>query len=306
MRPIKYSVIVPVFGAENSLEKLHESIYAAFKNKDSFEIIYVDDCSLDRSWEILKKIKQSASGVTIIKLSKNFGQHGATICGFKYAKGDFIITIDDDMEVHPGEIDKLIETQKQQDSDLVYGIYKKLNQPFLRNILTKIYKLLSKVEGNEKGKGSSFRLLKRLLAKKLSDNHKQFVFIDELCLWYTTKLAFVQIPTNKEYIKKKRYKLKSLFSLTSTVIMFSSTFPLKLVTYIGLILSAVNFIVGLYYLIKKFFLRIEVPGYTSLIVSILFSTGLIIFCIGILAQYLNQSLKVLNNAPSYSEDEVIC
>lgn len=303
---INYSIVIPVYGSENALEKVHQSLVSFFENKYSYEIIFVDDASTDNSWEVLKKIKQTSAHTTIIRLSKNFGQHGATVCGFKHAKGDFIITIDDDLEVHPKEIQKLIDNQKTTNADLVYGLYKKQNQPFFRGIFSGAYKLLSKLEGPQKGKGSSFRLIKKSLTEKLVHNHKQFVFIDELCLWYTKKLAFVDVEANPEFILKQRYKMVGLFKLTSTIIMFSSTLPLKLVTYIGFSLAAINFIIGIFFLIKKFYLKIEVEGYTSLIVSILFSTGIIIFCIGIVAQYISQVLKALNNAPSYSEDEIIC
>ncbi|MFL5762665.1 MAG: glycosyltransferase [Bacteroidia bacterium] len=303
---ISYSVIVPVYGAENALEKLHRSIGAFFENKYSYEIIYVDDCSPDNSWEVLKKIKQGSANTTIIRMSKNFGQHGATVCGFKHAKGDNIITIDDDLEVHPKEIQKLIDNQATSNADLVYGLYRKQNQPFFRGILSNAYKMLSKLEGPDKGKGSSFRLLKRTLTDKLVKNHRQFVFIDELCLWYTKKLAFVNVEANPDYIDKQRYRMAGLFKLTSTIIMFSSTLPLKLVTRIGFSLAAINFLAGIYFLIKKFLLKIDVEGYTSIIVSILFSTGLIIFCLGIIAQYISQSMRALNNAPSYNEDEIIC
>lgn len=306
MEQIDYSIVIPVYGAEDALEKLHETIVAFFENKYRYEIIYIDDASPDKSWEVLKKIKQHSNNTTIIKLSKNFGQHPTTLCGFKHAKGNFIITIDDDLEVHPNEIQKLIDEQKKQDSDLVYGVYKKLNLSIFRSLFTSIYKAVSKIEGKEKGKGSSFRLIKQNLAKKLVVNHKQFVFIDELCLWYTNKLVFVNVESNKNFITKKRYKIGGLFKIATTVIMFSSSFPLKLVTYIGLLLSGINFIIGTIFLIKKFFFKIDVAGFTSLIVSVLFSTGLIILCLGIIAQYISQSLKVLNNMPSYDEDEVIC
>lgn len=307
MITINYSIVVPVYGAENSLELLHKTICDFFETKsETFEILYINDCSIDNSWEVLKKIQKTSKQVSIINFNKNFGQHAATMCGFKYAKGNYIITIDDDLEAHPKEMDKLIETQNNTNADLVYGVYPKLNQSLLRKTLTTIYKLLSKVEGKKKGKGSSFRLLKNSLAKKLSNNHTQFVFIDELCLWYTSKIEFIETIPNKNYIDKKRYSISSLFSLTANVILFSSTFPLKLVTRIGISLSVINFLIGIFYLVKKIFFKTPVSGYTSLIVSILFSTGLIIFCIGIIAQYLSQVLKSINNAPSYSESEVIC
>ena len=298
-------MVVPVYGAENSLELLNKALHGFFANRYTYEIIYVNDCSTDNSWNVLKHIQASHEHVTIINFSKNFGQHAATMCGFKYAKGEFVITIDDDLEAHPNEIEKMIVAQRKTEADLLYGVYPKLNQSFLRKILTSIYKFSSKVEGKKKGKGSSFRLLKHTLAKKLSDNHQHFVFIDELCLWYTSKVDFINVEPNKHFIDKKRYTLSSLFSLTANLVMFSSTFPLKLVTRIGIGLSVINFIIGSHYLLKKLFLNTPVSGYTSLIVSILFSTGLIIFCIGIIAQYLAQVLKAMNNAPCYNESEVI-
>jgi glycosyltransferase involved in cell wall biosynthesis len=303
----KYSIIIPVFNAEDSLEILNKSICHFFESKNySYEIIYVNDSSVDNSWEELKKMKGSNPLITIINFSKNFGQHAATMCGFKYAKGEFIITMDDDLEAHPDEIEKLIVDQKKSNADLVYGVYKKLNQSLLRKFLTGFYKLISKVEGRKKGKGSSFRLLKKTLAKKLSDNHKHFVFIDELCLWYTNNIDFVETESNLNYVHKRRYSIASLFSLTTNLIMFSSTYPLKLVTNIGFILASVNLGIGTHYLIKKILYKIPYDGYTSIIVSVLFSTGLIIFCIGILAQYISKLLKTINNAPCYSESEVIC
>ena len=307
MSQIEYSIVVPVFCAENVLEELHKSICQYFQ-KYTYEIIYIDDCSIDNSWACLKKIKQTNTdiNITIIKFNKNFGQHAATICGFKHAKGKFVITMDDDMEVSSSEMEKLITQQTGDNCDLVYAEYTKLNQSIFRSFFTKVYKFISKIEGKQKGRGSSYRLLKNSLAKKVADNHKQFVFIDELCLWYTKKLSFVNVVVNKGIVRKTRYKMSNLFSLTGNVIMFSSTFPLKLVTQIGLGLSTVNFLLGIRFLIKKFYFKIDVPGYTSIIVSILFSTGLIIFCIGILAQYLTQVLKAVNNSPAYYEDEVIC
>lgn len=305
MKTINYSIIVPVYCAQNSLEILNKYIISFFENKYSYEIIYVNDCSSDNSWSILKKLKREYNQITIINFNKNYGQHAATMCGFKYATGEYIITIDDDLEVHPNEITKLIEVQKNNQLDLVYGVYPKINKSTFRKILTAIYKCFSKFEGKEKGKGSSFRLLTHTLAKKLSDNHKHFIFIDELCLWYTSKIGFIEIPPNKNFIDNQRYNLGKLFSLTGTVVLFSSTIPLKLVTRIGISLSSINFTIGMFYLIKKIFFKTPVSGYTSLIVSILFSTGLIIFSIGIIAQYLAILIKSANNAPSYSENEVL-
>lgn len=306
MNQIKYSVVVPVYQADNSIAELHETLMNFFESQHNYEIIYIDDYSSDNSWQELNKLRNLYKNVTIVRFSKNFGQHAATICGFKYSKGDFVITIDDDLEVHPNQINKLITKQQETNCDLVYGLYEKINIQTAKGILSNIYKSLSKIEGKDKGKGSSFRLIKGELARKIAANHKQFVFIDELCLWYTSKLCFVNVESNKNFVEKRRYKISGLFRMTSTVIMFSSNFPLKMVTYIGLILSMSNFIIGSFYILRKIFFKVNIQGYTSLIVSILFSTGLIILCLGVLAQYMSKILKGVNNAPSYNEDEMQC
>jgi glycosyltransferase involved in cell wall biosynthesis len=307
MNPIEYSVVVPVYCAENSVEKLHEALVAFFKGNYSFEIIYVDDFSEDNSWEVLKKIKSDTSVNTkIIRLSKNFGQHAASMCGFKYADGERIITIDDDLEVHPKEIQKLIDCSKEKDMDLIYGLYPPQNRSLIRTILTGFYKLLSKVEGSQKGKGSSFRMIKRSLAKKIVTNHTYFVFIDEIILWYSDKITFINVNFNPDFIHKKRYKVSGLFKISSSVIMFSSIMPLRVITYLGFTLATSNFIIGAWFIIKKLFLKMPVEGFTSLIVSILFSTGLIVLGLSVITQYLIQSMRSINNSPAYNEDEVIC
>lgn len=306
MSAVKYSIVVPVYNSANSLAALDESIRSYFGNDQAFEIIYVDDYSTDDVWEVMKSLRSQFSNTTLVRFSRNFGQHAATICGFKHSKGEFVITIDDDLEVHPSQITPLLEAQQAHNSDLTYGLYKKLNKQSVKTFLTRLYKLASKVEGKQKGKGSSFRLIKGDLARTIAANHRQFVFIDELCLWYTGKLQFVDVEPNPGFIEKKRYRMRSLFKMTSTVIMFSSTYPLKIVTYFGLLLSGANFIIGSVYVLRKLLFKTHAEGYTSLIVSILFSTGLIILCLGIIAQYISQVLKGVNNAPSYHEDEVIC
>jgi glycosyltransferase involved in cell wall biosynthesis len=127
---IEYSVVVPVFNSEASLEELLSRLTTVMNSTGkSYELIFVDDGSRDHSWEIMKKLKEKNSGVlTAIRLAKNFGQHSATFCGFNFAKGNFIITIDDDLQCPPEEIPKLIKVMEETDAELVYGIYNKKSQ----------------------------------------------------------------------------------------------------------------------------------------------------------------------------------
>jgi glycosyltransferase involved in cell wall biosynthesis len=304
----KYSIVIPVYNSGSDLKKLHQEIVTAFESKIDFEIIYVDDFSQDESWEILNEIKNSdlVNKITIIRFSKNFGQHAATLCGFANATGDFIMTMDDDLEVKPKEFFKLLENQNKTNNELIYAIFNKRHNSQVRKTLSQSYKLSSKIEGKDKGKGSSFRLLKKSLTDKLVQNHKSFVFIDELCLWYTRKISFVEVEANPTPLHKKRYSIIKLISIALHVMTFSSVKPLKYITRMGFILAFVNFIVGSHFIIKKLLLKVETQGYSSLIVSILFSTGIIILCLGIIAQYIGQAIRGINNVPVYHIDEIKC
>lgn len=298
---LQYSIVIPAFHSQDSIEKLYEELKKFFsENNYSFETIIVDDCSTDNTWEVLNRLKSTNKNIKIIRLAKNFGQQPATLCGIKFAKGKYIITIDDDLEVHPEEIKHLISEEEKTGNDVIYGEYRKINQTYLREWLTMLYKAGSKVEGKNRGKGSSFRLIKSELGLKLAETHSHFTFIDELLLWYTNKMSFIKVRPNKCPIEKRSgYSLGSLFKITGSVVMFSSTMPLRFVTTIGFSLATVNFLIGTFYLLKKFLFKIPVHGYTSIIVSVLFSTGLIVLSIGIVAQYISKILKDVNHKPSY-------
>jgi undecaprenyl-phosphate 4-deoxy-4-formamido-L-arabinose transferase len=217
------------------------------------------------------------------------------------SRGDIIITIDDDLEASPSDIGSLIERQKETKAELVYAQFTNASPGFFRNLFTGIYKFFTrKIQGEKNGKGSSFRLITRQLANQLSNHFHEFVFIDELCLWYTRKVEFVNLKKYPSARKKSNYSIFELSLMTGDLVLFSTVFPLRMVTVIGGSLATINFIIGFYFIIKKFFLRVDVEGYTSLIVSILFSTGLILFALGIIAEYLSKTLKSQYKKPGYS------
>ena len=306
-KEILYSLIIPVYNSDSNLFFLHKEIISAFDNEINYEIIYIDDFSNDDSWKILNEIKEQflSHNIKIIRLSKNFGQHSATLCGFANSNGDIILTMDDDLEIKPSEFFKLIKNYEQTNNDLVYAVFNKNNSK-IRKILSETYKLTSKIEGKDKGKGSSYRLIKKTITDKLVKNHKSFVFIDELCLWYTSRISFVNVELNPYAFDRKRYSIAKLISMAFYVITFSTIKPLKLITRFGFILALLNFILGSFFLIKKLFFKVEAEGFSSLIVSILFSTGVIILCLGIIAQYIGQAIRGINNFPVYHIDEIKC
>jgi len=302
----KYSVVVPVFNSEQSLEELFLGIEAVFKKlKQSFQVVFVEDHGSDDSWEVLKKLK-SAYGelITAIRLSKNFGQHNTTLCGFGFAKGDFIITIDDDLQTLPSEIPKLIQAEETEHADLVYGYFPRKSHSRVRNIGSSSLKKSSKVLHNAPGEGSSFRLVRKDLMEKILEHQQHFIYLDEILHWYTDDIAFVQVEHHPRKYNRSGYSVRKLVKLLGNILIQYTTLPLKFLVYGGLIGSLITFALVVYYLVLKF--RFDVPlGYTSLIISILFSTSIILFSLGIIGEYLRRIYLVQNKKPPYSIKKVL-
>ena len=301
-----FSVIIPVYNSKETLEELFNGIKSTFEDLGkSFEVIAIEDGSSDNSWEVLESLKeQHPSLLTIIRLTKNYGQHNATLCGFEYSEGDLLVTIDDDLQTNPAEIKKLCAKYNESEADLTYGYYKKKRHSPLRNLGSKFLKRSSKQLFKAPGEGSSFRLIRKELAKNILHHLQNFVFIDELLLWYTDNIDFAEVRHEKRKHKKSGYSYFKLFKLFTNIIVYYTAVPLKIMTYGGFFLSLISFLLGLRFILRKIFLNVEL-GYTSLIVAILFSTSLILFCLGIIGEYLRRIYTVQNKKPPYSIKKIV-
>jgi dolichol-phosphate mannosyltransferase len=154
------------------------------------------------------------------------------------------------------------------------------------------------------GKGSGFRLLRSDLVQALSKNAGGVQFLDERIRWFTDEIGFVSLDVKVESFKS-RYSLGKLLSLSIGKSFYATDFPLRFMAVFGALMALVNLAIGSFFLYKKLIDKIEVPGFTSLIVSVLFSTGLLLFGLGILATYLRQILLRVNHAPMYHIQEIL-
>jgi len=301
-----FSVVVPVFNSAGSLTELFNRLKAFFEGqKKSFEVIFVEDGGDDRSWEVLGKLKENFPDlVKAIKLDRNFGQHNATLCGFGFAKGNQIITIDDDLQHPPEEIIKLIQKAEIEQSVITYGIYSKKQHSFARNILSKSVKTSSKLFHNGAENGSSFRLIDRKIVQKVLDHQVSFVFIDEIIYWYTDKIAFVEVNHVKREHTKSGYNPMRLFMMAANLTYFYTNIPLKIMVYSGFITSFFSFVTAIKFIIQKIFFNVPL-GYTSVIVTILFSTSIIVFSLGVIGGYLSRIQTVQNKKPPYHISKVL-
>lgn len=302
---INYSVVIPVYNSQDTLVPLIGQTREVFLSQNlTFEIILVDDYSTDKSWEVIGKLKKEYENEIIgIKLSKNYGQHNAVFCGIVHSSGEFVITIDDDLQTPPQEIIKLIERQKETKSDVVYGIYQDKKHSWFRNWGSKTIQRLSKWLFKYAGKGSSFRIFTKQIAQNISIHKHPFTYIDEIFHWYTDNINFVNVEHQKRLHNKSGYSNWRLIKLFANILFYYTAFPLKIMTIFGFIFSIITLLVGIRYIVQKIFFNVPL-GYTSLIVAILFSTSVVMMCLGIIGEYLSRIYLFQNKKPPYSISQI--
>lgn len=297
---LQYSVVVPVYNSETTLHELTQLLIKFFDQLDaSYELIFVDDASRDNSWKVLKSIKKEYPNVIkLYRLAKNAGQHNATLCGILHANGQFIITIDDDLQTLPAEIAKLIRRQQETSADLVYGTFSKKHHSLLRNLGSRFVNAFFKYFSHTYGNGSSFRLINRNITESMSSFYQKYLLLDEILCWHTDNITHIEVEHRPRPNGHSGYTLLRLFFLTINYMINYTVVPLRIMTYGGLIASLMAFAVGLYYIYKKLYDYVEL-GFTSLIVAIFFCSGLILFCLGILGEYITRIYSKESSRPLY-------
>lgn len=289
MQRVSYAIVVPVYNGAESLGDLFERTQKTMDALEaSFRVVFVDDCSKDHSWDTIKTLKkQYPKQVTAIKLARNSGQHNATLCGLHHANAEFAITIDDDLQVPPEEILKLVARQKETEADLVYGVFNEKKHAPLRNAGSWFVNKFFHYFANTSGEGSSFRLVSGELADRLRNVNQKYLLLDEVLSWYTSSVANVGVEHQLRTKGRSGYSALKLVLLTLNYIINYTVLPLRLMTYIGIFGSLICLVLSIIYIYQKLTYDVEL-GFTSLIVAIFFSTSLILFCLGIIGEYISR------------------
>lgn len=303
MMDIDFSVVVPVFNSEKSLPELFIRIEKIFTEMNkSFQVTFVDDGSTDDSWKILCGLKKAnPDKIVAIKLSKNFGQHNAILCGFSFSRGSYVVTIDDDLQYLPEDIPALYKKMTESSADIIYGIHEGKD-----NLVRKIGSWYMKQSSRFSKKtvaGAAYRLIKSDIVKKASEASHEYVYIDEILSWFTENVHFAVVRHLPRRYDRSSYTSGKLISHAFNISLFYTAFPLRLMTYGGMVASAVFALIGIFFFLKKIFFHAPM-GYTSIIVTILFSAAIILMCMGILGEYMLRIYKAQTRRPPYSISKI--
>ena len=300
-----YSIVVPVYNSKPTLPELYNRIQAVFDDvmKREFELILVDDASKDGSFEEMEKLRERDRRVKIIQMAKNFGQHPALLCGFSYAKGDFIITMDDDLQHPPEELPKLIETMdKREDVDVIIAKYQGRKHGFIRRFGTRVsvYATSKMLKKDPNLEITSFRLMRKFIVDAILGMDVHLPQIGNLLVKTSNRIINVEVQHDARKYGKSGYSFKRLAHDLLYDIMSHSAFPLIIVRDIGLVSFLISLIFALSICVKYFAFGSPVAGWSSIMVLLSMYFGLTLLAIGIIGQYLMNILEEARKMPNYT------
>jgi len=297
-----YSIIVPVYNGEKTVKALFQKTLAFFNTQNlTFEMIFVHDCGPDDSWNVLIDLKNENSNfIKLIKLSRNFGQHNAIICGIEHANGNFIVTMDEDLQHNPEDILKLIQKQKENDFDVIYGKYDERKHSVIRNIgSTVLKKMISKGIPDIHPDYSAFRLIKADIAKALVSMQNSYTFLDGYISWITTNCSSCVVSHSERHGGVSSYDFRKLVNHTINIFVTFSNYPLRILINSSILIFVLNLFFSGYVITRKLIYDDLAIGYPSLIIAIGFGVALIMLSIGIIGEYIYRINLKTTRKPNY-------
>ncbi len=295
------SIVVPVYNSENTIAILVSKLEQILPSLSlGYEVIFVNDGSLDRSWEVICKLAQEYDWVHGINLMRNYGQHNALLCGIRTAKYEVIVTMDDDLQNPPEEIANLLG-KLAEGYDVVYGTPKKEQHGFWRDMASQVTKLaLESAMGAETARNvSAFRAFRTQVRDAFVNYQSPFLSIDVLLTWGTTRFAAIPVRHDPRRIGVSNYTFRKLIVHALNMMTGFSTLPLRLASLVGFAFTLFGLGVLIYVIGRYLITGGSVPGFPFLASIIAIFSGGQLFALGIIGEYLARMHFRMMERPAY-------
>ena len=308
-KTVDLSIIVPMYNEEENIDLFFKSVQTVLKKikELTYEFICINDGSQDKTLDILKKYAKKDKSVKIISFSRNFKKEQALYAGLEHCTGKAAIVIDVDMQDPPELIEEFVQKWKEG-FEVVYGIRTDRNaDTFLKKITAnsfyKIHNLISetKIPDNV----GDFRLMDRKVINSVLKIKEKKLFMKGIFNWVGFKSIGIQYKRQQRAAGSTKWNYWKLWNFALDGITSSTTLPLRIWTYFGGLVACFSFLYGLFIIIRTLILGIDVPGYASLLVCILFLGGIQLVALGIFGEYIGRILIEVKDRPLYIIDEKI-
>lgn len=297
----KISVVIPVFHGSATVAPLVAAVRQHLRGRAGVEIVLVNDGSTeDDSAEVCAGLAAKDPGVRFVDLSRNFGEHNAVMAGLRHCSGDAAAIIDDDFQNPPSEIARLLD-KLAEGYDVVYSRYPQKQHSWFRNLGSRFNNLVGSLM-IPKPLGlylSSFKALNRFLIDEIIRYDGPYPYIDGLILRVTRRYATVEVQHVPRREGKSGYTVRKLVSLWLNMFTSFSILPLRIATVLGFLFSALGLVLGTVFLIERFRDPTLPAGWTSIIVSLFIVSGVQLFAIGMVGEYVGRLFLNASRKPQY-------
>ncbi len=302
---MKLSLVVPCFNEEDNVERFFNEVNNVFLcNVDDYEFVFINDGSEDNTYKKLKEIYEnnSAYNIQVLSFSRNFGKESGIYAGLKAAKGDYVCIIDADLQQRPEVVlEMLNEIEKDDEIDCVVAYQEERNEgAVLTKLKSAFYTIINKLAEVDFVNGASdFRLLNRKMVDAVLSMSEYHRFSKGIFSWVGFNTKYISYEAKERESGESKWSFLKLFKYAIDGIVAFSTLPLRLSIATGFVTAIISIIYLVVVVLQKFIQGIDVPGYATIIVLILFLGGMQLFCLGILGEYLAKVYVQSKNRPIY-------
>ena len=296
------TVVIPVYNEEGNLAALTERLRDALKEAgEAYSILFVDDGSRDGTLAELRRFAEADPRVSAVALSRNFGKEAAIAAGLKYARGDAVVLMDADLQ-HPPEVIPQFLAAWRAGSEIVFGLRRdRVGESRSRTALSKLFwRLFKRLSNLQVPDGSTdFLLLDRKAVDAMNALGEHSRFSKGLYSWIGFRSAGVPFAVGRRRDGKSRWSLAKLSRYAADALAAFSSLPLRIWSYFGLLISVGALSYALYFFVQTLVFGIDVPGFPSLIVSIMFFAGVQLISLGVIGGYLARMYEELKRRPLF-------
>ncbi|HET6966768.1 MAG TPA: glycosyltransferase [Ornithinibacter sp.] len=308
--PHQVSVVVPVYQGERTLRAVVEEVGAFVGDRTTpagrpyrvTEVVLVHDCGPDRSDVVMRELAQAYDWVRVVWLSRNFGQHAATLAGIAASGGEWVVTLDEDGQHDPEAIAAMLDTAMGEQADVVYA--RPTNEPphgVVRNASSRGAKWLVErvAKGARAAEFNSYRLVLGEVARSVAAYAGPGIYLDVAISWVARRVTTCPVRMRAEGDRPSGYNVRSLVSHFWRLVLSSGTRPLRWVSFLGAAAVVLAPVVALGLLVGRALGSWDVPGWTSTMILLMVATGVILFSLGVIAEYVGMAVNMAMGKPLY-------
>ncbi|MBO0846717.1 MAG: glycosyltransferase family 2 protein [Nocardioides sp.] len=296
-----YSIVIPVYNSEAIVGMTVARVVEVFEGAGlRYEIVLVNDGSPDRSWAVISELARTTPHVIALNLLKNYGQHHANLAGLLESRGDYVITMDDDLQNPPDQalllIDKALEGH-----DVVFGEFERKQAAGYRKLGSKLISMVNRrVFGQPDDLTvSNFRIIRRDVVDRICAARTAHPYVTGQALLFSNNPGNVTVRHEARPVGKSNYSMVRIFRLVLTILFSYSSYPLRAATVAGFILSGLSFVLGAFYLVRGLVVQTAIPGWTTLVVLLAAFNGFVIAMLSMLGEYVVRTLNAVSAEQSF-------